>query len=242
MAVGLLKRMRYCFKSRKRLGDALFCFPPALYLARSGHQVAIECPERHHAIFDLVSYVCPWTPVWGEPDTVFDTMALDFHFARSKIKDYVTDAFPELQGVPRNHNVTFDRYHAVEVPDYGLPRPYILISPFGYSQPRNPPIAWFLDQVRKRFGPGWKVFCLSDKPVVDCPVPVLTATSVAHLPRLIEEAEEFFTVNSAPSIIAAAVRTRPYYHVWDWGYDSADVDARCNYESYNQIVIDARYE
>lgn len=229
--------MIYLFKSRRGLGDALFCMPACLHLAKRGIDAFIECPEKFHDIFQLVSYTRAWRPNYGTPVKVFDTTLLDFHFSKVKIKDYVSAAFQELKDVPRGQNVTFDLYSNVEIPDYGLPKPYIVISPFGYSQYRNPSPEWFMAEVSRRFGHTRNVFCLTDKQRHGLPCPPLIAKSVAHLPKLLAEADEVFTVNSSPSIIAAAVRQKPYYHIHDWGYDTDDVDARCNYESPNQIVI-----
>jgi SAM-dependent methyltransferase len=204
--------------------------PGALHLARKGHDVWIECPEAYHPIFEWVSYVRPWSPGCPAPDRVFDTTALDMAKCDTPIIDYVNVAFPKIADAPRGRTVLFDRRPAV--PDYSLPERYAIVSPYGYSQFGNPPLEWMLRRLKGLCVGTPQIFCLSDRPRPECPVPVLTARTVAHLPHLIAGAEEILTTNSAPNIIAAAVR-RSHLAVWD----EDPVGGRTNYAVPHQVMV-----
>jgi hypothetical protein len=163
-------------------------------------------------------------------DGVFDTQKLDMTRCADLLIDHVNRPFRELDGVAPGERVIFDR--TVDVPDYGLPAGYVLVSPFGYSQFATPDPRWLIDKARAIVGASAKIFCLADGPKHDLPVPVVTAQDVSHLPELVRRAAEFFTINSAPNIIAAAVR-RSYFHVWD----KDPVNGRTNYVVPGQTTL-----
>lgn len=222
--------MNVLFKSRKRLGDVLLCMPAALHLSRRGHEVWIDCPRSWHPIFDCVSYARPWGPECPTPDKVFDTNDCDMTRCDSTLINHVQEWFPELAEVPKGQTVLFDR--RLDVPDYGLPERYAIVSPFGYSQFRTPPSEWIIGEAKRLLGVHRNFFCLTDAPRRGLSIPCLTARSVAHLPHLLEKAEEVVTINSAPNIISAAVRRR-HYLVWD----DDIVNGRTNYVVPHQVVI-----
>jgi hypothetical protein len=226
--------MRYQIVSRARLGDLLLCLPGAMYLSRKGHEVYLEAPPQWGDMLRLVSYVKPYTEsIKPKIDRVLNTKIIELRRSRSRIIDYISEWFPDLYGMKKQQTVTFDR--TVDVPDYGLPERYALVSPFGYSQSWRPKVDWFADQVRQRWGDSLPMFVLSDRKYPEMKYQTVVAKSVSHLPAIISNATEFMTVNSSPSIIAGGARQKLYYHVFDH-----DNDGRSNYDAPNQVVVDAR--
>lgn len=231
--------MKYLFKAKKKLGDTLLCMPSCLQLFRQGHEVWIDCPEEWHSIFSLVSYTRPWIPGHSPiPDQIFDVNTTNFGRCKSTLNNFISDWF-KIEGVPNGSTVLFDR--EIPKPDYGLPKGYTLISPFGYSQAVKTSIECLLEEVKYRLGGSRKdIFCLTDKPRDTNGIPTVTAGRVDHLPHLIAEAGEFFTINSAPAIIAAAVRMRPYFLIAETGYDDEDIAKRINCDGPYRILTDPR--
>lgn len=224
--------MRFLFRSRKRLGDALLCLPGALHLSRRGHEVWIECPREWHSMFEWVSYARPCAGDCPVPDRTFDTNLLDMTLCPSPIIDYINDAFQELADAPRGQPVIFDR-RPTAAPDPGPPRPYTLVAPFGYSQFRTPPPEWTIAKTRWLLGGGVpNLFVLSDRAKDGLGAPCVMAGSIRDLPGLIAGAEEIVTINSSPNIIASAVR-RSHFMVWDEDI----VGGRTNYIVPNQIIL-----
>jgi hypothetical protein len=198
-------------------------FPACQFLAQQGHTVEYACHPSFASIFECISYakfVDPNVPHPHDRKLDFNIGLLD-----CKLQDYIYEKIPAIAPAKRRP-VVFDV--SVTPEDYGLPKDYILISPFGYCQPRKPSPEWFVHVVKNRIGGSLPIYALTDRPL-PCPVPTITARRLSHLPALIRNATEFFTINSAPTVIAAAVRSR-YYHV-------RLHDEGLNYDSDRQIVL-----
>lgn len=226
--------MKYIISYEERLGDIIRCLPACKFLAAQGHEVLFRCNPQYWTIFDLVSYC---RPVGDEAkaDRVLDLQVNpdrwhDFRSSRLKWHQFVYGLREEITPA-MNEPIVFDK--AVEPGDYGLPKDYVLLAPFGYSQARKPSVQWMVNIARKLCGTDAKLYALSDKPVPGCPVPIITATRLSHLADLIARASDFFTSNSSPSIIASSVRER-YYHVYDPEYAGQD-----DFEAPNQIPLHA---
>ena len=118
----------------------------------------------------------------------------------------------------------FDKPHVFDAIDktngleeYGFPRAVCLFAPFGYSQGRRHSFSALVKACRlvaKR-----PLVVLADSrqasDLIASGMPsnwILEARSPGHLPRLIRDAEEMFAINSAPCVIAGAVRSS-FWHV-----------------------------
>lgn len=209
------------------------CLPSAKYLSDQGHEVWFEVRPQFRDIFELTSYVRPANETRSSYDKVLD-LSLDgerldqFMHGQIRLQDWFASLYPETRP-SIGHDVVLDQ--KVETPDYGMPEDAILISPYAYNHPAAPGLDWFLHVARHRTGRRHGMFVLSDKPRNNLAVPVITAMKISHLPGIIERAREFFTVQSAPTHIAAAVR-QTYYHVYRAGFPR-----HCNFSAPSQIVL-----
>ena len=226
----MLLEMRYVIRVKRRLGDTLLAFPSALHLHGKGHEVFIDCPREWWPIFSLASYVKACTEDSPKPDAILDARPLNMTVSGSTLRDELYDAFPDLADAPRDRTVLFDRELP---PPLCLPSsPYCLVSPFGYSQFGKVDPEQLIERARWMLGGSANIVCLSDRPRTGLSVPVVTARDVSGIPGLIASAEEVFTINSAPNIIAAAVR-KSHFLLWD----DDIVSGRTNYFVDHQVVL-----
>lgn len=216
--------MRVCLVYHMRLGDIIRILPIARCLASQGHSVYVECLEPYWGLFSCVSYARPARPedraamnygrvidlqIWPK---LYD----DYRRSGKSWGEYVFGLHPEFAALDRRP--VFDLIG--EQPmllEYGIDEPVCLFAPFGYSQGRQYDINALLDACDERTQHRivFLVDALQFGHLREQGVPardMLCARSPAHLPRLIRDAADFFTVNSAPCIIAGAVRQH-FWHV-----------------------------
>jgi len=221
---------------RQRLGDIVACFPAARHLAAAGSEVDFCCLPQYHSIFRAVSYC---RPVGLEVLTqqkdyqrVYDLEITRrgydaFRASPMKIRDYVYAKYEDLWPL-RNQLPHFD--WIPDVGDYQLPARYALACPTGISQTPRVDGEWFRQQCLPLSEGPWYV--LTDRPDRSIPWGIpLHARSLDHLPALIAGATTFVTINSAPNIIAAGVRSS-YYQVFEAGFGG-----QSNYDVPGQIVL-----
>lgn len=213
--------MKYLVRCGWRIGDILMQLPALKYLSDQGHQVFVYCLPEYHSLFDLVSYASlvegPSVGYDRHLDLqIYPDRQPDFKRSGVRLVEYVYRLYPDIEQALRT-SIVFDRDPDDVLAQYQLSEEYFLLAPFGYSQSVKPTLEWMLSKFRELTGPRKNVLVLSDKDVPHCPCPVLTASRLSHLPSLIREAKEFFTVNSSPSIFASVVRNH-YYHLFqpDW--------------------------
>ena len=220
-----------------RLGDIVANLPAARHLAETGHEVDFCCYPQYHSIFEAVSYCRPvdldalrrqadYARVYTLEVTRGQYDA--WRASRLKTREYVYRRYPELEPVLTTPPF-FDRVPSVD--EYQLPEGYCLASPFGVSQVTKVNGAWFRQQC-EALAPGPWYVLTDQKPGRrhEWGIPV-HARSLAHLPGLIAGASTFVTINSAPNIIASAVRTT-WHKVDEPGFGGQD-----NYEAPGQIVL-----
>lgn len=227
-----MSRQTLLIKYHYRLGDIIRCFPIARHFHLQGWTVLFECLPQYHGIFHAISYARPFDPAAGLPGYVWPDKILDlqiwpsrFHAFRNSGKswmDFVYGLYSVLGDVPRE--IVFDR---MEESAPHLPtEPFTLISPFGYSLVDLPPLRNVIGLARATIK-NQNCFLLADPMQKEMlskagyDGQIITADPLGALPKIIQRAEEFMTVNSAPAIIAGAVR-KDYWHiptaVWqdDW--------------------------
>jgi len=221
---------------RQRLGDIVACFPAALLLAEDGNEVDFCCFPQYHSIFRAISYCHPVGPEASnrrkDYDRVYDLEIRRgeydaFRAARTKIRHYMYAKYDDLWPA-RDQRPRFDRM--VDISDYDLPAHYALACPTGISQTPRVNGEWFRQQCLPLSQDPWYV--LSDNPDrrPRWGIP-LYARSLDHLPALIARASTFVTINSAPNIIAAGVRTS-WHQVYEAGFGG-----QSNYDVPGQIVL-----
>lgn len=216
--------MRTLIIYEERLGDIVRCLPIARHFAAQGHEVFFRCKQQYEGIFDAVTYAWRETHAQEYAQT-FDLQIWPrwydhFRHSRQTWMDYVYGRYPELRDIDRQ--IVFDAVDSAPDPHerYGLPKGYKLAALFGYSQVRHINFLQLMNAAHAALGPefhfladplfaGWLM------EHTNCPRQrIVIAESVGHLPRIIRDATDLFTINSAPTVIASAVR-QSWHHVID---------------------------
>jgi hypothetical protein len=219
-----MKPKRSLIVYHERLGDVARCLPLAKGLSLLGTEVYFECRPEYHELFDFVGYAKPVNP--GEPregyGRVYDLQIWPNRFAEFEASglnwmDFVYQPYPWVR-----RDIEFDY-----PPDTsGVPawvREACLVFPNGYSQ-RNPPDPrWVILKAHQMFG-GMPI-CVIGKKELGCQ----ELPSIADLVAWISVAKRVLTVNTAPSILASAVRD-------DW-HHIPDLDPRHDWQHERRIVV-----
>ena len=225
--------------NRQRLGDIVGCFPAARLLAQAGHEVDFYCFPQYHSMFRAVSYCRAVGPEAltqkGDYERVYDLEIPRSEYDRyraSQIKwrDYVYAKYEDLAPA-RTVMPHFDRL--ADVSEYNLPASYALAAPTGISQVPSVDGEWFRQQclaISPISQMPWYVLVLTPDARTKWGIP-LCARSLDHLPALIAGAANFVTINSAPNVIAAGVRTS-WHQVYEAGFGG-----QSNYDAPGQIVL-----
>jgi len=202
-------------KYHQRLGDIIRCLPIARHLVAQGHPVAIECFPQYHSLFDAVSYTVPLAPghrVEGERINleIWPDRYHAYRASRQTWEDFVYTLDPRFAGMDRQ--IIFDRLDPEPIwGQYGMTKSTALVSPFGYSQAvkvmpalicqhafeaYKAPLRVVADpmQAEQCIAQGWSENLF------------VTAYSIPDLIRILRDAREVMTVNSAPALICSAVR------------------------------------
>jgi hypothetical protein len=202
-------------KYHQRLGDIIRCLPIARHLAAQGNEVAIECLPQYHSLFDAVSYVRPLLPGHREKGErialeIWPDRYADYRASRQTWEDFVYGMDPRFDDMDRQ--IVFDRLNPEPIwGQYGMNKSTALVSPFGYSQAvrvmpalicqhafehYKAPLRVVADpmQAEQCIASGWSENLF------------VTAYNIPDLIRILRDAREVMTVNSAPAIICAAVR------------------------------------
>jgi len=211
----------------QRLGDIIRCLPIARHFAAQGHEVFFRCKQQYEGIFDAVAYAWRETSAkrTQEYAQTFDLQIWphrydEFRHSGQTWMDYVYSLYPAIWSIDRS--IVFDALDLTPDPHerYALPQGYKLAALFGYSQTRQLNFLHLLKAASNALGDEF--YFLADPLFArwlmehtNCPRRrIVIAESVGHLPRIIRDAADLFTINSAPTVIASAVRTR-WHHVID---------------------------
>lgn len=207
-----LKTIKYS----QRLGDILRCLPAAKFLAEQGHEVFFDCQAQYQGVFEMTSYVKAGhnqgeildLEIWPDKYEVFIKSKKPWH-------DFVY-SHPEIKGAKRTE-IVLDLLD--ERPAEGLPEKYHLIAPFGISQSHKHNPLDIIQMAAKELG--------KDNITVLCPPEVrieglktYTAPTIEQLARAVRGADEFWAINSAPIILASAVRHGKESKFWGEQGDS----------------------
>lgn len=208
----------------ERLGDVARCLPLARFFAQQGRRVSIECKREYHDLFALVSYARPVSPGARRADDaeiiplqIWPARFADFEASGLNWMDYVYAPWPDC---PRE--IVFDR----EPPACVLPEwvsDSCLAFPNGYSQRNAPDPRWVVLTAHQLF-PGVPV-CVIGKSELGC----YELQSIPQLIAWIRTARHVLTVNTAPSILASAVRS-------EW-HHAPDLDPRHDWQHPRRVVV-----
>jgi UDP:flavonoid glycosyltransferase YjiC (YdhE family) len=219
--------MKIALIYRLRLGDILRCLPLAKGFADDGHEVVFVCNPEYHDIFACVPHCKPVADlpkgcdkvlnlqIW--PDKYAAYRASKMRWAEFALGDAFAkggyDLIPCLNVIEPEH-------------DYGLPEKYDLVSPVNLSNGGVQP-----NVIHKRSSNDVPVYILAGPNEMVCDNHIY-ARKLSDLPWLIANAQNFTAVNSAPSVIASAVRGS-YYHIAGTVFNGQD-----DYRTANQIRIE----
>jgi hypothetical protein len=207
-----LKTIKYS----QRLGDILRCLPAAKFLAEQGHEVFFDCQAQYQGVFEMTSYVKAGhnqgeildLEIWPDKYEAFIKSKKPWH-------DFVY-SHPEIKGAKRTE-IVLDLLD--ERPADGLPEKYHLIAPFGISQSHKHNPLEIIQMAAKELG--------KDNITVLCPPEVrieglktYTAPTIEQLAKAVRGADEFWAINSAPIILASAVRHGKESKFWGEQGDS----------------------
>ena len=211
----------------QRLGDVIRLFPLAKHFSDQGHEVEIMCSPIYHDIFKCIDYATPVIQlnscdvvhkleVWDSFNSNTNQMRYaDFRMSKKKWVNFIYDDFKDVDHSNIQFtNIEFDDF------EYDLPSEYNMIAPCGQSQV----FRWDSNEFMKRVSEVHQSVenTLPSVFLGDCQKGFLQAKKINHLPKLIKEAHDFFCINSAPSIIAGAVREKHYYHFCEPSFDFQD--------------------
>lgn len=201
-----LKTIKYS----QRLGDILRCLPAAKFLAEQGHDVFFDCHAELQGVFEMTSYV---KAGHGQGDVIDLEIWPDkyeaFIKSRKPWHDFVY-SHPEIRGAKRTE-IVLDLLDAK--PAEGLPEKYHLIAPFGVSQTfKRNPITIIQDAVKELGKDDTYVLCPPEVKIEG--LCTYTAKSVEQLAKAIRGADQFWAINSAPIILASAVRRGKESRFW----------------------------
>jgi len=186
-----------------RLGDIVRSLPIARHFSEQGHKVFFECAVAYHGLFDLVDYAVPVAPNADRQE--FDRV-IDLQIWPTRFDDYVQRDVPWADYVCS----LFPEGGDINMLDIKLNRPSVVVAPSicdsvavfpcGYSQTKqiHPSVAVMLAH---RVAAGHPVIALgkAEHNLYEC-------QSIEEMCAIIWRARQVITINSAPTVIAAAYR------------------------------------
>lgn len=192
-----------------RLGDVARCLPIARHFAGLGDEVTIECLPEYHGLFELVSYCRAASPGVdrAEFDRILDLQIWpnryeDFRASGLKWADFVHGLFPEGASIDRQ--IVLDVAPKCEVPPWLAST--TLCFPTGFSQVNPEPVGNVLSLAH---------VIAAGRPVVVVGKSDHGMAELKSIPQMcawIAGARDVVTINSAPSILASALR-KAYFHI-----------------------------
>lgn len=190
----------------QRLGDVLQCLPAAKYLAQE-EEVQIECLPQYAGALDLVSYANWVAPGEGKGERIeleiWPNRYNSFRQSGLSWMDFVYQ-HPAIAAADRR----IDLDCVPDGPPPGLPNQYNLLAPLGISQGWNYPTLDIIQKAEDLMG-DYVIMCESKYYFYKRH---WTAGSIVEMAQAIKHADKFMAINSAPIILASALRQdKPTY-------------------------------
>jgi hypothetical protein len=169
--------------------------------------VFVECLPQYSSALDLISYAKWVAPREGEGEILdFQIWPKRYNEYRNSGKAYVNFLYdhPALHGVDRQ--IVLDC--VPDGPPYGLPDQYNLLAPMGISLAWNYPTLDIQIKAEELMG-DYLIMCEKQYYFHRRH---WTADNAVQMAQAIKHADKFMTINSAPAVLASALRQdRPTY-------------------------------
>jgi hypothetical protein len=169
--------------------------------------VFVECLPQYASALDLISYAKWVAPGEGEGEILdFQIWPKRYNEYRNSGKPYVDFLYdhPALHGVDRQ--ILLDC--VPDGPPLGLPDQYNLLAPMGISQAWNYPTTDILLKAEELMG-NYLIMCERKYYFYKRR---WAADNVVQMAQAIKHADKFMTINSAPAVLASALRqNRPTF-------------------------------
>jgi hypothetical protein len=234
--------MNYLLRYHERLGDIVRCLPIARHLNAQGHNVAFECKQQYHSLFDMVGFCAPVS----ENHLLTPHRCLDLQIWPARFNNYLASGktwgdfvyglYAETALVPEIVSERDVFGILADVPQVDFPQDTALVCSWGFSQVdaqgrrHLPDVHLLINEALKR--PGIRQCAILRPPgVKDAPeFMAWEASSIPELCAWIKSAPVVATIDSAPNALAAAVgRT-------EWIYFPS-ANERNNFRHPNQETI-----
>lgn len=198
--------MRTIIRYHERLGDVLRLLPLAKHLPERGEEVFIECKDQYADILKCVTYCKHWKigTEYAESDKIIDRQIWPTRYEewRKSGKWWEDFVFGEIAPEAVGRGIILD--NQIIGQDLG---DYSLVAPFGISQVvKHDPIEVIRKAVKMYGHENLVVLCPPEIEVggLRC----VSCASLSFMPHLIACADNFLGINSAPALIASAVREK----------------------------------
>lgn len=185
----------------QRLGDVLQCLPAARYLAQQD-EVQIECLPQYAGAMDLVSYATWVAPGHGTGERIeLEIWPNRYNAFRQSGLSWMDFVYQHPAIAKADRKIVLDR--VPDGPPAGLPDKYNLLAPHGISHGWHYP----LNKIMQKAEEIMASYFLMHAPC-HCyySVPHWSAGSIVEMAQAIKHAELFMTINSAPIVMASALR------------------------------------
>ena len=206
-----------------RLGDIIHTLPIAYHYHSLGWEVDYECADQYHSLFDLVDYA---RPVLADDRRSDYDDAINLQVWPDRFVEWQESGLTLFDFVYRRFDGIDRTIRLAPAPHLDVPESVALstlIFPTGHSTTTKHHPDLVIATAKCRW-PNDPIIVLGEAAHGLTPVP-----SIPHLVEYIRRSKNVLTINTAPTIIASAVRNS-YHHVWEpvW---------RENWTSPNQVSI-----
>ena len=185
----------------QRLGDVLQCLPAARYLAQQD-EVQIECLPQYAGAMDLVSYATWVAPGQGTGERIdLEIWPNRYNAFRQSGLSWMDFVYQHPAISKADRKIVLDR--VPDGPPAGLPDKYNLLAPHGISHGWHYPLNKIMEKAEEIMG---SYFLMHAPCHCYYSVPHWSAGSIVEMAQAIKHAELFMTINSAPIVMAAALR------------------------------------
>jgi hypothetical protein len=204
----------------QRLGDVLRMLPAAKHLAQHD-AVQIECFPQYAGVMDLVSYATWVAPGEGKGERInLEIWPNRYNAFRQSGLSWMDFVYQHPAIASADRKIVLDR--VPDGPPPGLPHSYNLLAPLGVSQGWNYPTLDILDKAEKLMG-DFIILCERKYYFYKRH---WTAGSIVEMAQAIKHADKFMTINSAPAILAFALRQERLTYFLpqknEWAQDNCD--------------------
>lgn len=179
----------------------LQCLPAARYLAQQD-EVQIECLPQYAGAMDLVSYATWVAPGQGTGERIeLEIWPNRYNAFRQSGLSWMDFVYQHPAIAEADRKIILDR--VPDGPPAGLPNKYNLLAPQGISHGWHYPLNKIMQKAEEMMG---SYFLMHAPCHCYYSVPHWSAGSIVEMAQAIKHADLFMAINSAPIIMASALR------------------------------------